>query len=65
MDIDAFAKRESMLKLREYLVSVEEERLNGKYGYSVDETVLKMQEAIQRSISRRSFDSVADSGAGV
>lgn len=29
MDIEAFAKRESMLRLRENLVSAEEERLSG------------------------------------
>lgn len=37
MDIEAFSKREKMLKLREELIAVEEERLMGKKGYSVDE----------------------------
>lgn len=37
MDIFSFVKREKMLKLREELLSVEEERLAGNYGFSVDE----------------------------
>ena len=37
MDIEAFSRREKMLKLREELISVEEERLMGKKGYSIDE----------------------------
>ncbi len=41
MDIVAFARRESMLKLRENLIIAEEERTNGKAGYSI-ETVSKM-----------------------
>lgn len=37
MDIGAFEKREKMLELREALLSVEEERLAGRNGVSVDE----------------------------
>lgn len=37
MDIDSFEKREKMLALREALLSVEEERLAGIKGVSVDE----------------------------
>lgn len=37
MDIETFSRREKMLKLREELIAVEEERLMGKKGYSVDE----------------------------
>lgn len=37
MDIEAFARREKMLKLREELLAAEEDRLLGKNGYSVDE----------------------------
>jgi len=36
MDIEAFGRRESMLRLRESLVAAEEERLDGKRGYSID-----------------------------
>lgn len=37
MDIEAFARREKMLKLREELLAAEEDRLLDKNGYSVDE----------------------------
>lgn len=37
MDIEAFTRREKMLKLREELLSVEEDRLAGRTGVSPDE----------------------------
>ncbi len=37
MDIETFNRREKMLKLREELLSVEENRLSGNKGYTVDE----------------------------
>jgi prevent-host-death family protein len=37
MDIDSFTRREKMLKLREELVAVEEERVAGQSDISVDE----------------------------
>lgn len=37
MDIEAFAKREKMLALREKLLSVEENRQAGAQGYSLEE----------------------------
>jgi prevent-host-death family protein len=37
MDIEAFTRREKMLKLREELLSVEEDRLAGRVGYAPDE----------------------------
>jgi hypothetical protein len=43
-------RRESMLRLRENLVAVEEDRLNGKQGYSIDETTSLMQKAVQEVI---------------
>lgn len=51
IDIEACTRRESMLKLREHLVAVEEERLNGKLGFSIDETVSLMQKAVHEDIS--------------
>ena len=36
MDIDAFSRREKMLKLREELLAAEEARLAGKKGYTLD-----------------------------
>lgn len=46
MDIDAFTRREKMLKLREELLTVEEERLHGEPGYTVDEVTSMMERAI-------------------
>ncbi|WP_312158912.1 type II toxin-antitoxin system Phd/YefM family antitoxin [Oscillibacter sp.] len=37
MDIQAFSRREKMLKLREDLLAVEEGRVNGRMGHSIDE----------------------------
>ena len=37
MDIDTFNRREKMLKLREELLAVEEDRLTGREGISLDE----------------------------
>ena len=37
MDIEAFDKREKMLKLRENLIRAEEDRLSGRTGYTIDD----------------------------
>ncbi|MBS4023749.1 MAG: toxin-antitoxin system, antitoxin component, PHD family protein [Dethiobacter sp.] len=37
MDIDTFTRREKMLKLREELLAVEEDRLAGRAGTTPDE----------------------------
>ncbi len=37
MDIDAFTRREKMLKLREELLAVEEDRLAGRAGITPEE----------------------------
>lgn len=37
MDIDSFHRREKMLELRERLLSIEEDRIAGRTGCSVDE----------------------------
>jgi prevent-host-death family protein len=37
MDIETFTRREKMLKLREELLAVEEDRLAGRMGYTPDE----------------------------
>ena len=47
MDIEAFARRESMLRLRENLIAAEEGRLSGKKGYSVDEVSKMMKDAVK------------------
>lgn len=46
MDIESFERREKMLKLREELLSVEEARLQGETGYSVDEVAGIMRQII-------------------
>lgn len=53
MDIEAFSRRESMLRLRENLVAVEEERLSGKQGYSVDEVASMMEKAVSEVIHEK------------
>lgn len=45
MDIETFTRREKMLKLREELLAVEEDRLNGTRYYTVDETAKMMEDA--------------------
>jgi PHD/YefM family antitoxin component YafN of YafNO toxin-antitoxin module len=50
MDIGAFTRRESMLKLRENLVAVEEERQSGKQGASIDDVVSMMEKAVREAI---------------
>lgn len=37
MDIESFTRREKMLALREHLLSVEEDRLAGRQGCTIDE----------------------------
>lgn len=37
MDIETFTRREKMLKLREELLAVEEDRLAGRTGYTPEE----------------------------
>lgn len=46
MDIDSFTRREKMLKLREELLAVEEDRIRGDKGYSVTEVAAMMRSAI-------------------
>ena len=47
MDVETFARRESMLRLRENLVAAEEGRLNGKTGYSIDDVTAMMKSAVR------------------
>ena len=47
MDIETFARRESMLRLRENLVAAEEGRLFGKPGHSIDEVSAMMKAAVR------------------
>ena len=49
MDIETYNRREKMLKLREELLAVEEDRLHGSEGYSIDEVTSMMRSAIQEA----------------
>ena len=49
MDIDTYNRREKMLKLREELLSVEEDRMRGSEGYSIDEVTSMMRCAIKEA----------------
>ena len=45
MDIETFERKEKMLKLREELLAVEEERNRGDKGYSVSDVASMMRAA--------------------
>lgn len=49
MDIETYNRREKMLKLREELLAVEEDRMRGSKGYSVDEVTAMMRSAIKKA----------------
>ena len=51
MDIDSFTRREKMLKLREELLAVEEDRIRGDNGYSVSEVAAMMRSAIGETVN--------------
>lgn len=46
MDIESFSRREKMLRLREELLAVEEDRLHGEVGNSIDDVASMMEKAI-------------------
>lgn len=52
MDIETYNRREKMLKLREELLAVEEDRIRGSKGYSVDEVAAMMRSAIKEASDR-------------
>lgn len=47
MDIDTYNRREKMLKLREELLAVEEDRIAGRSGCSIDELGSYLDEIIE------------------
>jgi PHD/YefM family antitoxin component YafN of YafNO toxin-antitoxin module len=53
MDMEAFVRRESMLKLRENLLAAEEDRANGKPGLSIEEVTTRMKQAVQEVINAK------------
>ena len=52
MDIETYNRREKMLKLRDELLAVEEDRMNGNKGYSVEEVAAMMRSVIQEASNR-------------
>ena len=52
MDIETFNRREKMLKLREELLAVEEDRLNGLQDYSGREVVKMMRDITKETVER-------------
>ncbi len=49
MDIDTYNKREKMLKLREELLAVEEDRRMGKMGCTIDELDAYLESIIEEA----------------
>lgn len=47
MDIKTFTRREKMLKLREELLSVEEDRMAGRIGVTPDELDIYLEDIIE------------------
>ena len=52
MDIETYERREKILKLREELLAVEEDRMHGSKGHSVDEVAAMMRSAIKEATGR-------------
>lgn len=52
MDIETFNRREKMLKLREELLAVEEDRLNGLQDYPGREVVKMMRDITKETVER-------------
>ena len=53
MDIDAFHRREALLRLREALVAVEEDRQAGKKGFALDQVDAMLKQAIAEATDGR------------
>lgn len=49
MDIETYERREKMLRLREELLSVAEDRVRGSHGHSVSEVSEMMRAAIREA----------------
>ena len=51
MDINTYNRREKILKLREELLAVEEDRLHGIEGHSVTNVTKMMRNAIKEAVT--------------
>ena len=49
MDIETYARREQMLQLREELLAVEEDKIAGRTGSSIDELESYLDDIIERA----------------
>ena len=49
LDLETYKVIEKMLKIREELLAVEEDRMRGSKGYTVDEVVAMMRSAIKEA----------------
>ena len=49
MDIETYARREQMLQLREELLDVEEDKIAGRTGSSIDELESYLDDIIERA----------------
>lgn len=49
MDIEAYNRREKMLKLREELLAVEKDKMRVSKGYSIDDVAAMMRSAIKET----------------
>ncbi len=67
MDLETYNRREKQLKLKEELLAVEKDKLNGCVGYSVTEVAQKMKKAIEttsnekillQDIKQKKFDNI-------
>jgi PHD/YefM family antitoxin component YafN of YafNO toxin-antitoxin module len=53
LDIGSYLRREAMLKLRETLVSAEEDRLAGKKGYTAAQVSEQMKKAVREVVGAK------------
>lgn len=58
MDIETYNRKEKMLKLREELLAVEEDRARGNKGYTIDEVAAMMQSAIEEATGGGSVEQI-------
>lgn len=58
MDIETYNRKEKMLKLREELLAVEEDRARGNKGYTIDEVAAMMQSAIEEATGDGSAEQI-------
>ncbi|MBQ8209400.1 MAG: type II toxin-antitoxin system Phd/YefM family antitoxin [Clostridia bacterium] len=49
MDIEAFERREKMLKLRQELLQVDADRMAGRKGYTIKEVTEMMRNAVKET----------------